>query len=78
MTITSAPNAIQSHKDQPLELPAGVVATGADVLTGSEDVLEVAAGVAAAAAGVLPLSGEEVAVTAGVVATAGVSDRLRG
>jgi hypothetical protein len=77
MTITSAPKAIQSHKDQPLELAAGV-ATGADVLTGSEDVLEVAAGVAAAAAGVLPLSGEEVAVTAGVVATAGVSDRLRG
>ena len=64
MTITSTATAIQSHKDQPPELAAGVVAVAAGVLTGSEDVLEVAAGVAAAAAGVLTVSEDELAVTA--------------
>ena len=52
MTTTSTANAIQSHKDQPLEVAVGVVATAAGVLAGSEGVPAIAAGVVAAAAGV--------------------------
>ena len=78
MTITSTATAIQSQKDQLLEVTVGVVATAAGVLTGSADVLEVAAGVVAASAGVLTVSEDELAMAAGVVvAAAGVSDRLR-
>ena len=52
MTITSAPNAIKSHKDPRRAVGVGVVATAAGVLAVSEDALAVAAGVVAAAAGV--------------------------
>jgi hypothetical protein len=77
MTTTSTPNAIKSHKDQPLEVAVGVVATAAGVLTGSEGVLAIAAGVVAAA--VLTGSEDVLAVAAGkVVAAAGVAGSFRG
>jgi hypothetical protein len=70
--ITSAANAIKSHKEPRL---AGGAETAAGVLGVSEDVLAVASGAAAAAAGVLAVSERVLAVIAGLVVTAaGVAD----
>jgi hypothetical protein len=78
MTTTSTANPIKNQKDPALEVAVAGVATGAGVLTGSEDVL-VAAGVGLAAAGVLSGSVDVLAVTAGVVeAAAGVAGSFRG
>jgi hypothetical protein len=71
ITITSTANAIKNHKDQPLEVAAGEVATAAGVLTGSADVPTVAADVVATAAGVLTVSEDGLAAAVGVALAAG-------